>query len=160
MKGNEFEDDCLQQELLMGIFEWGWKKPSPVQEESIPIALSGMDILAGAKKKKKNIGTGKSGASFIPLLEWLDLKKDDIQATVTVCTRELALQVSRIGVQHPGQKTHGRSQSEDDYRRNQFRDDIMRLTDCALGDSYSWGNPGSYQERSSKGSACPDDSIG
>lgn len=52
MKGNEFEDDCLQQELLMGIFEWGWKKPSPVQEESIPIALSGMDILAGAKKNK------------------------------------------------------------------------------------------------------------
>lgn len=50
-KGNEFEEDCLQQELLIGIFEWGWKKPSPVQEESIPVALSGMDILAREKKK-------------------------------------------------------------------------------------------------------------
>ncbi|CAB1450156.1 unnamed protein product [Pleuronectes platessa] len=38
-KGNEFEDYCLKRELLMGIFEMGWEKPSPIQEESIPIAL-------------------------------------------------------------------------------------------------------------------------
>lgn len=49
-KGNEFEDYCLKRELLMGIFEMGWEKPSPIQEESIPIALSGRDILARAKK--------------------------------------------------------------------------------------------------------------
>uniref|UniRef100_A0A8C4E1X6 RNA helicase n=1 Tax=Dicentrarchus labrax TaxID=13489 RepID=A0A8C4E1X6_DICLA len=55
-KGNEFEDYCLKRELLMGIFEMGWEKPSPIQEESIPIALSGRDILARAKN-----GTGKSG---------------------------------------------------------------------------------------------------
>lgn len=30
-KGNEFEDYCLKRELLMGIFEMGWEKPSPVQ---------------------------------------------------------------------------------------------------------------------------------
>ena len=46
----------------------------PFQEESIPIALSGRDILARAKN-----GTGKSGAYLIPLLERLDLKKDNIQ---------------------------------------------------------------------------------
>uniref|UniRef100_A0A2K5R332 RNA helicase n=1 Tax=Cebus imitator TaxID=2715852 RepID=A0A2K5R332_CEBIM len=83
-KGHEFEDYCLKRELLMGIFEMGWEKPSPVQEESIPIALSA-----------KN-GTGKSGAYLILLLEWLDLKKDHIQAMVIVPTRELALQVSQI----------------------------------------------------------------
>lgn len=44
------------------------------QEESIPIALSGRDILARAKN-----GTGKSGAYLIPLLERIDLKKDCIQ---------------------------------------------------------------------------------
>ena len=44
------------------------------QEESIPIALSGRDILARAKN-----GTGKSGAYLIPLLERIDLKKDHIQ---------------------------------------------------------------------------------
>uniref|UniRef100_UPI003AAA74B9 probable ATP-dependent RNA helicase DDX6 n=1 Tax=Centroberyx gerrardi TaxID=166262 RepID=UPI003AAA74B9 len=73
-KGNEFEDYCLKRELLMGIFEMGWEKPSPIQEESIPIALSGRDILARAKN-----GTGKSGAYLIPLLERIDLKKDCIQ---------------------------------------------------------------------------------
>lgn len=45
-----------------------------VQEESIPIALSGRDILARAKN-----GTGKSGAYLIPLLERIDLKRDCIQ---------------------------------------------------------------------------------
>lgn len=45
-----------------------------LQEESIPIALSGRDILARAKN-----GTGKSGAYLIPLLERIDLKKDHIQ---------------------------------------------------------------------------------
>lgn len=46
----------------------------PLQEESIPIALSGRDILARAKN-----GTGKSGAYLIPMLERIDLKKDYIQ---------------------------------------------------------------------------------
>jgi len=49
-KGNEFEDYCLKRELLMGIFEKGFEKPSPIQEQSIPIALAGRDIMARAKK--------------------------------------------------------------------------------------------------------------
>lgn len=48
------------------------------QEESIPIALSGRDILARAKN-----GTGKSGAYLIPLLERIDVKKDHIQGKIT-----------------------------------------------------------------------------
>ena len=52
-KGNEFEDYVLKRELLMGIYEKGFEKPSPIQEESIPIALTGRDILARAKN-----GTG------------------------------------------------------------------------------------------------------
>lgn len=50
------------------------------QEESIPIALSGRDILARAKN-----GTGKSGAYLIPLLERIDLKKDCLQGELP-CT--------------------------------------------------------------------------
>lgn len=52
-RGNEFDEFCLKRELLMGIFEKGWEKPSPIQEVSIPVALSGKDILARAKN-----GTG------------------------------------------------------------------------------------------------------
>ena len=73
-KGNEFEDYCLKRELLMGIFEKGWEKPSPIQEASIPIAQSGRDILARAKN-----GTGKTGAYTIPILDSIDTSKDFIQ---------------------------------------------------------------------------------
>jgi len=90
-EGKEFEDFCLSRELLMGIFEMGWEKPSPIQEASIPMALSGRDILARAKN-----GTGKTGAYTIPLLERMDPNLDAIQGLIVVPTRELALQVSQI----------------------------------------------------------------
>ena len=61
-KGNDFEDYLLKRELLMGIYEKGFEKPSPIQEESIPIALTGRDILARAKN-----GTGWSRAH--PILQ-------------------------------------------------------------------------------------------
>uniref|UniRef100_A0A8C7GC38 RNA helicase n=1 Tax=Oncorhynchus kisutch TaxID=8019 RepID=A0A8C7GC38_ONCKI len=92
-KGNEFEDYCLKRELLMGIFEMGWEKPSPIQEESIPIALSGRDILARAKN-----GTGKSGAYLIPMLERIDLKKDYIQVHVVIATPGRILDLIKKGV--------------------------------------------------------------
>uniref|UniRef100_A0A3B3Z5E2 RNA helicase n=1 Tax=Poecilia mexicana TaxID=48701 RepID=A0A3B3Z5E2_9TELE len=119
-KGNEFEDYCLKRELLMGIFEMGWEKPSPIQEESIPIALSGRDILARAKN-----GTGKSGAYLIPLLERIDLKKDHIQAIVMVPTRELALQMSQICIQLS--KHLGGVKVMATTGGTNLRDDIMRL---------------------------------
>ena len=69
----------LSGELLMGIFEKGWEKPSPIQEASIPIALSGRDILARAKN-----GTGKTGAYTIPILEQMDPTKDYIQGEILI----------------------------------------------------------------------------
>jgi len=117
-KGNEFEDFCLKRELLMGIFEKGWEKPSPIQEASIPIALSGRDILARAKN-----GTGKTGAYTIPLLEQIDTSKDVIQGMIIVPTRELALQTSQIAIEvskHLGIKvmvTTGGTNLKDDIMR-------------------------------------------
>ena len=73
-KGHNFEDYCLKRELLMGIFEKGFEKPSPIQEESIPVALAGRDIMARAKN-----GTGKTAAYLVPLLERIDISKDHIQ---------------------------------------------------------------------------------
>ncbi|XP_063702801.1 ATP-dependent RNA helicase me31b isoform X2 [Culicoides brevitarsis] len=93
-RGNEFEEFCLKRELLMGIFEKGWEKPSPIQEAAIPIALGGRDILARAKN-----GTGKTGAYSIPVLEQVDPTKDYIQALIIVPTRELALQTSQICIE-------------------------------------------------------------
>jgi len=90
-KGNEFEDFFLKRELLMGIFEKGFEKPSPIQEEAIPIALAGRNLLARAKN-----GTGKTAAFIIPCLEKVDPSKPHIQSLVLVPTRELALQTSAI----------------------------------------------------------------
>ncbi|CAF3518095.1 unnamed protein product [Rotaria sp. Silwood1] len=89
--GHDFEDYCLKRELLMGIYEKGWEKPSPIQEHSIPIALTGRDVLARAKN-----GTGKTGAYTIPIVERIDPNKNCIQAVILVPTRELALQTSAI----------------------------------------------------------------
>jgi ATP-dependent RNA helicase DDX6/DHH1 len=90
-KGNSFEDYYLKRELLFGIFEKGWEAPSPIQEESIPVALVGRDILARAKN-----GTGKTGAFTIPTLERIDPKVGHIQALLLVPTRELALQTAQV----------------------------------------------------------------
>ena len=82
-KGNDFEDYFLKRELLQGIYEKGFEKPSPIQEESIPIALTGRDILARAKN-----GTGKTAAFTIPLLERIDTASGDIQGEAgssTIC---------------------------------------------------------------------------
>ncbi len=66
----------MKRELLQGIYEKGFEKPSPIQEESIPIALTGRDILARAKN-----GTGKTAAFSIPILERIDVTKNVIQGT-------------------------------------------------------------------------------
>lgn len=69
----------------------GFEKPSPVQEEAIPIALLRHNVLARAKN-----GTGKTGAFLIPVLETIDPSKKCIQALILVPTRELAIQTKTI----------------------------------------------------------------
>lgn len=118
-KGNEFEDYCLKRELLMGIFEKGWEQPSPIQEASIPIALAGRDILARAKN-----GTGKTGAYAIPIMERIDVSRNELQALIMVPTRELALQTSQICIElskHMGCKVMVTTGGTN------LKEDIMRL---------------------------------
>lgn len=120
-KGLEFEDFAVKRDLLMGIFEAGFEKPSPIQEEAIPVALTGRDILARAKN-----GTGKTAAFAIPALERINPKSNKVQCLILVPTRELALQTSQVCKtlgQHLGVNvmvtTGGTT----------LRDDIMRLAE-------------------------------
>jgi ATP-dependent RNA helicase DDX6/DHH1 len=120
-KGNDFEEFCLHRELLMGIFEKGWEKPSPIQEASIPTALLGRDILARAKN-----GTGKTGAYVLPVLQRVDINLDSIQALIIVPTRELALQTSQICIEiskHMGVRVMVTTGGTN------LKDDIMRIYD-------------------------------
>ncbi|XP_057497762.1 DEAD-box ATP-dependent RNA helicase 8-like [Actinidia eriantha] len=118
-KGNEFEDYFLKRELLMGIYEKGFERPSPIQEESIPIALTGSDILARAKN-----GTGKTAAFCIPALEKIDQDNNVIQVVILVPTRELALQTSQV-CKELGK--HLKIQVMVTTGGTSLKDDIMRL---------------------------------
>ncbi|KAK1290414.1 DEAD-box ATP-dependent RNA helicase 8 [Acorus calamus] len=118
-KGNEFEDYFLKRELLMGIYEKGFERPSPIQEESIPIALTGSDILARAKN-----GTGKTAAFCIPALEKIDPDNNVIQVVILVPTRELALQTSQV-CKELGK--HLKIEVMVTTGGTSLRDDIMRL---------------------------------
>ncbi|ORY92726.1 P-loop containing nucleoside triphosphate hydrolase protein [Leucosporidium creatinivorum] len=147
-KGNEFEDYFLKRELLMGIFEAGFERPSPIQEEAIPIALTGRDILARAKN-----GTGKTAAFIIPTLERVNPKVNKIQALLLVPTRELALQTSQVC------KTlgkHTQAQIMVTTGGTTLRDDIMRLSETV---HILVGTPGRILDLAGKGiadlSECP-----
>ncbi|CAG0915963.1 unnamed protein product [Notodromas monacha] len=118
-KGHEFEDFCLSREMLMGIFEQGWERPSPIQESSLPMALTGRDVLARAKN-----GTGKTGAYSIPILERVDPKFETIQALVLVPTRELALQTSQICTEL---SKHKKLRVMVSTGGTDLREDIMRI---------------------------------
>jgi ATP-dependent RNA helicase DDX6/DHH1 len=78
-KGREFEDFFLKRELLMGIFEKGFERPSPIQEEAIPIILQDRNVLARAKN-----GTGKTAAYIIPCLEKTNPEQKSIQGMYCV----------------------------------------------------------------------------
>ena len=90
-KGSNFEDFHLKRKLLRAIYELGFEKPSPVQEESIPNIMMRNNVLARAKN-----GTGKTAAYAIPILQLVDPTKRYIQALILVPTRELALQTAKV----------------------------------------------------------------
>ncbi|CAH6723403.1 ATP-dependent RNA helicase Drs1p [[Candida] jaroonii] len=91
----KFSDLNLSRPLLKGLSQLGYAKPSPIQSASIPIALMGKDIVAGAVT-----GSGKTAAYMIPIIERLLYKPSKVTATrviVLTPTRELAIQVSDVG---------------------------------------------------------------
>lgn len=118
-KGREFEDFFLKRELLMGIFEKGFERPSPIQEEAIPIILQDRNVLARAKN-----GTGKTAAYIIPCLEKTDMDSKNVQVLILIPTRELALQTSAI-VKEMGK--HMGVQCMVTTGGTSLKDDIMRL---------------------------------
>lgn len=147
-KGLEFEDLYIKRELLMGIFEAGFEKPSPIQEETIPVALTGRDILARAKN-----GTGKTAAFVIPALERVNPKSSKTQALILVPTRELALQTSQVC------KTLGKHLGINvmvTTGGTGLKDDIIRLNDAV---HILVGTPGRILDLAGKGvadfSECP-----
>jgi ATP-dependent RNA helicase DeaD len=86
---NAFADLGLSSALLKALADVGYESPSPIQAATIPVLLSGADILGQAQT-----GTGKTAAFALPILAKLDLAQKEPQALVLVPTRELAIQVA------------------------------------------------------------------
>ena len=83
-----FKDYKLDSELLKSIDILNFKSPTKVQEEVIPIALEGKDIVV-----KSQTGSGKTAAFAIPICQLVDWEENKPQALVITPTRELAIQV-------------------------------------------------------------------
>src|SRR6202021_1421662 len=80
---------ALSEPVLRALTDGGYDSPSPIQAATIPVLLSGSDMLGQAQT-----GTGKTAAFALPALSRIDLSKHEPQVLVLVPTRELALQVS------------------------------------------------------------------
>jgi len=136
---------------MMGIFEAGFEKPSPIQEEAIPVALTGRDILARAKN-----GTGKTAAFVIPTLEKVNPKSSKIQALLLVPTRELALQTSAVCKTLSKHIGGGNVNVMVTTGGTGLKDDIIRLQEAV---HVIVGTPGRILDLASKGvadlSECP-----
>jgi ATP-dependent RNA helicase RhlE len=79
----------LHPELMRAVGELGFEQPTPVQADTIPLAMTGRDVLACA-----STGSGKTAAFALPILERLrTMQRGTTRALVLVPTRELAAQV-------------------------------------------------------------------
>ncbi len=84
-----FESFGLSEDILKAIKEAGFKEPSPIQEQGIPLVLGGYDIVAQAQT-----GTGKTAAFGLPSMSMIDTRSNRVEILVVTPTRELATQVS------------------------------------------------------------------
>lgn len=83
----KFSELGLGELLLKSIKQMGFEEATPIQSQTIPLALEGKDVIGQAQT-----GTGKTAAFGLPMLEKIDTKNRAIQGLVIAPTRELAIQ--------------------------------------------------------------------
>lgn len=84
-----FKDLNLSDEVQRAIADMGFEEATPIQSQTIPQILKGIDLIGQAQT-----GTGKTCAFGIPAIEMLDLNSEAIQVLILSPTRELAIQIS------------------------------------------------------------------
>lgn len=83
----KFSELGLSDVLLKSIEKMGFEEATPIQAQTIPLALAGNDVIGQAQT-----GTGKTASFGLPMLEKINTKKRVIQGLVIAPTRELAIQ--------------------------------------------------------------------
>src|SRR5256714_13638131 len=85
-----FAELGLSEPLLEALTHLGYEQPTPIQGQAIPELLAGRDVIGQAQT-----GTGKTAAFGLPLLQYIDMEDDSLQAIVLTPTRELCIQVTQ-----------------------------------------------------------------
>ncbi|XP_076098623.1 eukaryotic initiation factor 4A-I-like isoform X1 [Mytilus galloprovincialis] len=88
---DNFDDMKLREELLRGIYAYGFEKPSAIQQRAIIPCIKGRDVIAQAQS-----GTGKTATFSIAILQQIDIALKECQALVLAPTRELAMQIQKV----------------------------------------------------------------
>lgn len=84
-----YEDAKIDSRILRAIRELGFEHMTPIQEQAIPLFMTGKDIIGQAQT-----GTGKTAAFGIPILQKIDPENRNLQAVILCPTRELAMQAA------------------------------------------------------------------
>jgi ATP-dependent RNA helicase RhlE len=86
-----FNDFNFDPKLLEGLYSMGYNKPTPIQEQAIPLILNNKDLIACAQT-----GTGKTAAYLLPILhKIINTEKRHLNTLILAPTRELALQIDQ-----------------------------------------------------------------
>jgi translation initiation factor 4A len=88
---SSFDDMDLKEDLLRGIYAYGFEKPSAIQQRAVKPTLTGRDVIAQAQS-----GTGKTATFAIGILQTLDTQVKECQSLVLAPTRELAQQIVKV----------------------------------------------------------------
>ncbi|MGB8956320.1 MAG: DEAD/DEAH box helicase, partial [Tumebacillaceae bacterium] len=84
-----FQELGIREDVLKSLEEMGFESATPIQSETIPLAMSGVDVIGQAQT-----GTGKTAAFVIPTISRIDMQQNAIQVLILAPTRELAIQVA------------------------------------------------------------------
>jgi len=88
---DSFDGMEIPEELLRGIYAYGFEKPSAIQQRAIKPTMLGRDLIAQAQS-----GTGKTATFAIGTLAKLDPKLRECQSLILAPTRELAQQIQKV----------------------------------------------------------------
>ena len=88
-EGRRYEDAGIDDRILRAVKELGFEHMTPIQEQAIPLFMTGRDIIGQAQT-----GTGKTAAFGIPILQKIDPENRALQAVILCPTRELAMQAA------------------------------------------------------------------
>ncbi|PNY04984.1 DEAD-box ATP-dependent RNA helicase 2-like protein [Trifolium pratense] len=86
-----FEEMGFKDNLLRGIYQFGFDKPSPIQQRAVLPIIQGRDVIAQAQS-----GTGKTSMIALTVCQLVDTSVREVQALIVSPTRELASQTERI----------------------------------------------------------------